>query len=224
MFALLSERPEYASSIKNFIAWAPAVFMSEMRSNLTFALRMLPFFHKLGGKFTPTDHLASWIGGTACKSSARTKSMVTKEWAKANGPTDQMNLDRMAVYFHFWPSPSSVWQLVHFGQLYQSGKFQKFDYGSAQLNVAHYGVESPPEYPLTSIPEDMNIIIMNGATDYLVTPENVEHLVEILRPRLPNLQHIPIESEMFNHTDFIFGKDAGTLVYDKTIELLDRLS
>ncbi len=117
-----------------------------------------------------------------------------------------------------------MWQLVHFGQLYQTGKFVKFDYGSASLNRLHYdGAETPPEYDFDRIPDDMHIIIMNGNSDYLVTPENVEHLVDLLKPKLKNLQHIKVDAEQFNHNDFLFGKDAGVLVYDKTIELLDKL-
>ncbi|KAH9395415.1 hypothetical protein TYRP_020733 [Tyrophagus putrescentiae] len=223
MFALLCDRPEYGALIRPFISWAPAVFLQNMRSSMTVMSRALPLFHRLGGQFAPTHHIANWIGGTACRTK-RTKVLVTKELEKINGPTDQMNPDRLPVYFHFWPMPSSMWQLVHFGQLYQTGKFVKFDYGSASLNRLHYdGAETPPEYDFDRIPDDMHIIIMNGNSDYLVTPENVEHLVDLLKPKLKNLQHIKVDAEQFNHNDFLFGKDAGVLVYDKTIELLDKL-
>lgn len=224
MFALLCERPEeYGDVIRPFINWAPAVFLKDMRSSLTFMSRMLPFFRRLGGQFAPTNNIANWIGGTACRTN-RTKILAIKELEKINGPTDQLNPDRLPVYFHFWPMPSSVFQLVHFGQLYQTGKFVKFDFGSTSLNRLHYGTETPPEYNFEKIPEDMHIIIMNGNTDYLVTPENVEHLVGLLKPRLKNLQHFKIDSDLFNHNDFLFGKDAGCLVYNKTIELLDSLT
>lgn len=43
----------------------------------------------------------------------------------------------------------SIKQLLHYIQLYKSGKFQRFDYES--LNNVHYGSSTPPEYNLNNV-------------------------------------------------------------------------
>lgn len=43
----------------------------------------------------------------------------------------------------------SIKQLLHYIQLYKSGKFQRFDYEN--LNHFHYGKIFPPEYELKNV-------------------------------------------------------------------------
>jgi lysosomal acid lipase/cholesteryl ester hydrolase len=43
----------------------------------------------------------------------------------------------------------SIKQLIHYIQLYKSGKFQRFDYESH--NHYHYGISVPPEYELKNV-------------------------------------------------------------------------
>lgn len=60
----------------------------------------------------------------------------------------------------------SVKQLVHFSQLVQSGKFQKYDYESSNKNF--YGISHPPEYNLSKITAPISILY--GTKDALVSP------------------------------------------------------
>jgi hypothetical protein len=50
-------------------------------------------------------------------------------------------------FFGHFPVTTAVNDLIQFGQMYNSGKFQKFDYGRTK-NLEVYGQEEPPEYDL----------------------------------------------------------------------------
>ena len=50
---------------------------------------------------------------------------------------------------HF-PAGASVQSLMHYAQVIQSKKFQKYDWGK-KTNLVKYGQDSPPEIDLTKI-------------------------------------------------------------------------
>jgi hypothetical protein len=50
-------------------------------------------------------------------------------------------------FFGHFPSIAALNDLIHFSQLHNSGKFQKFDYGRRK-NFEVYGQDEPPEYDL----------------------------------------------------------------------------
>jgi len=65
-------------------------------------------------------------------------------------------------------------QFTHFVQLYRSGQFVLYDYGSPEANQRAYGAEVPPVvtdlYPcLRGLPVD----IMAGSHDGIISPDNV---------------------------------------------------
>lgn len=106
-----------------------------------------------------------------------------------------------------------------------SGTFSHFDYKNETMNLAKYGTIHAPEYPLAKISPKAKIVIAWGSTDYLVAPEDVHHLVQIVKPVLnDNLIEYKVPSEQFNHLDFVIGVDAGKLLYDQTIAWLDSMA
>jgi lysosomal acid lipase/cholesteryl ester hydrolase len=50
---------------------------------------------------------------------------------------------------HF-PGTAALNDVIHFSQMYKSGKFQKFDYGRIK-NFELYGQDEPPQYDLGQI-------------------------------------------------------------------------
>ena len=57
------------------------------------------------------------------------------------------------------------------------GNFRKYDYGE-QANMAIYGQEVPPDFPVDDI--DMPIAIFNGTIDPDVLQPDVDYLIERL--------------------------------------------
>jgi hypothetical protein len=54
-----------------------------------------------------------------------------------------------------------------------SGEYRRFDRGSPEDNIKHYGKEKPPHYDLNKI-EDINIVLVCGKTDLLSsTPDYI---------------------------------------------------
>lgn len=68
------------------------------------------------------------------------------------------------------PAGAGWKNLIHYGQIIQSGRFQRFDYGKA-TNLKKYGSEQPPEYDLSKI--KVKTALFTGDVDILADPEDV---------------------------------------------------
>ena len=116
--------------IRQFYALAPAVYISHAR---TPGIRLLSSIGRYArkvfgdrgfGKINPTLHR---ILTSLCKSS---KNLCMNLLFLVAGPEEgHMDLTRVPIYMAHAPSPTSVKNMVHFTQNYQSGSFRKFDYG-----------------------------------------------------------------------------------------------
>ncbi len=76
----------------------------------------------------------------------------------------------MFSFFHFFFSQA---------QAVNSGKFQKFDYGSAAANQLHYGQTTPPLYPLHSLLHPP-LAFFAGGQDWLADPTDFQNLLKSL--------------------------------------------
>jgi hypothetical protein len=61
------------------------------------------------------------------------------------------NYERYDVVAGHDPSGTSVMNMAHWKQIYDSGKFQAFNYGSAAANNQHYGQPTPPLWDVSKI-------------------------------------------------------------------------
>lgn len=64
--------------------------------------------------------------------------------------------------------------MQHWKQIYDHGVFRAFDYGSKQLNIAHYGTPTPPLYNLGNI--RVPVRLFAGSSDRLADPTDVQRL------------------------------------------------
>lgn len=221
LFALLSVQPEYGAKIKPFIAWAPAVYLKRAKTLIRPALKLTySYMHKNSGEFSVTQTWFNDFSQIFCRRSLG--SMVCAEFLQSVfGPSVSLNRTRLPVYTHFSPSPCSRWQVVHYVQMGDSGKFNRFDYH--QKNIEIYGQSHPPEFPLHQIPKNQTIVLMYGRSDWFVDSADVVRLIFQLRfSGMPNIIDYAVPTFRWNHYDFLAGMRAGRYVYDKTIEYLDR--
>ncbi|KAA0184617.1 hypothetical protein HAZT_HAZT009252 [Hyalella azteca] len=101
-------------------------------------------------------------------------------------------------------------------------EFRKFDFGEAE-NRRRYGHVTPPAYNVSRIPCPVALF---WAENDPTTKTKVSHLgldVRRLEETVPNFKRsYRVNSESFDHADFIFSKKAKTLVYQDIVELLKQ--
>lgn len=224
IFALLSLQPKYASILRPFISWAPAVYIGHMSSIVKWATYLAPLLQKMDGQFILSGSGSNKVSTLFCGIPfGLGTSMCSIGLEAVVGVTDSLNQSRLPVVSGFTPSSTSTHNMVHFAQLYQTNSFLRYNYGNASLNKKVYGQSKPPLYPLERIPANSSIVIMHGATDALVGDEDVGRLVKQLRKQKVKVIDYRVPRSKWNHIDFAMGIEAGKLVYDKTIALLDQL-
>lgn len=118
------------------------------------------------------------------------------------------------LFFAHLPTAAGSNQLLHFGQLVNSGRFRNFDYGKIG-NWIQYKRTSPPEYNLRNATIPVSVYYAEG--DRLTVVKDVRSLIN----KLPNvINDYLVPHAKFNHVDFVWGKNAGQLVYDEIVKTI----
>ncbi|KAG5307850.1 LIP3 Lipase, partial [Pseudoatta argentina] len=229
-YVMGSERPEYNDKIKGMISLAPAVFLENQKSLFLkfFAyfqnifellLYFLIFLRNYAILFatnvfqwgTYICNINQWLPFNKWQSSILNTFLNNAPYPMTNGfcnfwfyliagfGSKQIDKSMLPLIFGHSPAGSSVKQFLHFTQLISSGSFHKFDYGT-KTNLSLYGSTQPPKYTLERI-------------------KNVPKLTD----NLPNvIQTEKIAYEKFNHIDYIWGRDARTILYNKIVTVLKK--
>ncbi len=116
------------------------------------------------------------------------------------------------------PGGTSTRTVVHFAQEVNSGRFCKYDFGSASGNRRAYGQPHPPDYRLARV--TVPVALMWSDNDWLADPRDVEALFAL--PNLVDNYRVPMQK--FNHIDFIWGVDADKLVFKRIFKLFGRFA
>jgi len=105
------------------------------------------------------------------------------------------------TYFGHYPAGTSVKGMIHFGQIYKSGFFSEYDYGSVE-NLKRYYSIYPPTYKVEDI--KMPTCILYGNHDKLSTHK--DNLV--LKEKLDKNGNIVLfkQYENFGHLTWIIPK------------------
>lgn len=117
------------------------------------------------------------------------------------------------------PAGSSTNQVLHYAQCMASCKFQQFDHGIA--NLVYYGSLFPPSYKLekTCAP----VYMFMGKNDNFSSLKDCATLWSKIPKSQQGGQYI-ISHDKFNHLDFLFAKDAKTLVYKELCKQMAQFS
>lgn len=112
------------------------------------------------------------------------------------------------------PQSTSTKNLVHLSQTVRDAKLSKYDYGSAQLNIEHYGARDPPVYDLSKISGDVPLLLSYGGQDALSDVKDVEDLLDALKlDKSVQVQYV----KNYAHVDFVMGVTAKDLIYNRVI-------
>ena len=118
------------------------------------------------------------------------------------------NYDRYDVVVGHDPSGTSVLNMEHWKQLYDSGYFRAFDYGSAALNTAHYGQITPPTWDPKNI--RIPIRLFAGSSDELGDPTDVTYFWNSLDVSVRKFYKIYNSG----HVTFVWGKEVTPWMND----------
>lgn len=93
--------------------------------------------------------------------------------------------------------------MIHYGQLATTGVFSKFDWGSADENIARYGVATPPPIKLENI-KNVPLGFFVGDHDMWADPTDVHSF----KTKCSTLKFYK-EYTDFDHLTFVIGKDMS---------------
>ncbi|XP_054428432.1 lipase member J-like [Pteronotus mesoamericanus] len=120
---------------------------------------------------------------------------------------------RMDIYMSHNPAGTSVQNILHWSQLFNSTYLKAFDWGSPILNLVHFNQTTAPLYNVTNM--NVSTATWNGENDLLADPEDVNILLSKIRN---HIYHKTIS--YYSHIDFLFGLDVYHQVYREIIGII----
>lgn len=82
--------------------------------------------------------------------------------------------------------------------------------------MKHYGQDVPPDYNMSSIPNDLPLFVTYGGQDYLSVVGDVEHLLQKLELHGKTDLMVAYHPQ-YAHADFVMAVNANRFVYDPLI-------
>jgi lysosomal acid lipase/cholesteryl ester hydrolase len=221
MFGLMSESEEMSKKIKPFIALAPVSSLGNVKSPIKYlANRMvMSIGSRLNGRFSITSWFTR-LFAKYCPSNAPAGLCTNLVFVIVGYNPEQLDVNRLEVYFSHTPAGTSWRNLMHFGQNIRDKRFAKFDFGNNRENMLAYGTIKPPLYPVWKI-NNPYIALHYSQNDLLATPEDVAVLKRYLTEK-PLIDDYIVPHDKWNHLDFIWGKDAGIYVNSRVEKLLNQ--
>ncbi|XP_013194284.1 lipase 3-like [Amyelois transitella] len=223
-FVMASELPEYNDKISVMIALSSVTYLSHTQNPL---IKILATISDPGNVLTqaiglyelvPRNELTNAITTTACGTPELATIFCENLMFFALGADySQINATLLPAFFAHYPGGGATKQLVHYGQLINSGKFRQFDHGVVG-NVEKYGKISPPDYPLEKVRSKVMIFTADN-DNFFSAPADRAKLIA----RLPNVVEVyNVPYPQFTHMDFILAKDLRKLAYPKVLEVLKK--
>lgn len=213
---------DISSKINMFMALAPVARISHVEGFFKYLNHFKPtleFLIKLFGlhDFAPSNWIMHMLAALVCPID---KALVCRDviFLIAGHDLSNMNKTRVPVYVAHCPAGTSSRNVIHWAQMINAKKMQKYDFETPALNMKHYNSTKPPQYNITSI--NVPVAIVAGGNDYLGDPRDVAWLEGQLNP---NIIVKNIFYDDYNHLDFVWGLDANRRVYDELIGLVDNV-
>ncbi|KXJ71357.1 hypothetical protein RP20_CCG020778 [Aedes albopictus] len=223
LLVLLAEKPRYNRKISIAAGMAPVAYLgngnneivknlAKFNDQLWKTLNTLNIF-----ELTPTESVLQFLGNIICSGEAPTQTVCSDLLAEMFGySSDQAKLLLPGMLDNVMTGISTK-QLIHYGQLIQSRKFQQFDYISFLTNMQRYKQVKPPEYDLSRV--SVPFVLFSGSREFFTSPMDFQKLVK-------NLPNVESQSELpaWGHMDFIYNAQVYLKVYSKIIEFMQNYS
>ncbi|XP_055381697.1 lipase 1-like [Condylostylus longicornis] len=119
------------------------------------------------------------------------------------------------------PQGLSLKIALHYSQIVYTGQFQKYDYGK-ELNYKIYGRAQPSNYDLKKI--TCPVFLYYSEHDLFNSFKGNIRLSHTLRPETLYLNYTVPSEYKFNHMDFVHGKIARKLIFEKILRGLEHVA
>ncbi|ETN62985.1 lysosomal acid lipase [Anopheles darlingi] len=219
LFALLTTKPRYNRKLHHAVGLASIAYLgttdnrvlrraAELTDRIHATLRSLNV-HEI----KPTPDIIRLLSGAVC--SGETNDMCAVALRGLLGTTvDRSRALLPVIVDDLWCSISTR-QLIHFGQLMQTKKFQQFDFRNYMLNTKQYGQAKPPEYNLSRVM--VPVSLFHGSKDFITSNQDAMKLKSELR----NVKNF-IEIPNMNHIDFVYSNQLYGQVTRRIIDLFKQ--
>ncbi|XP_043528456.1 lipase 3-like, partial [Frieseomelitta varia] len=147
-------------------------------------------------EFKPSNRLIQMIGWKICSGESPLQPEFIGFLDLFACVHKKLNATLSPLITQYFPAGAAIKQLAHFVQLYQSGKFRKFDYGRAG-NIEMYDKTNSPDYNLRII--RLPVYLHYATSDIIADVQDVLELYEML----PNAQKFLLPCDVFAHLDFV---------------------
>ena len=215
-FAGLSMDKSLAKKVDVFFALAPVAKVAKTKSPIRYLAYFTPLLKLMFGEFgvrdfMPSTTLVKWMARKICPED--TVACDNLLFLLSGYDISNLNKTRVPVYFTHTPAGTSVQNILHYGQMIISRRFQAYDFGS-EKNFAKYGQLTPREYKVNLTTP---VYAYSGGQDWLADPSDVKWLISEI-PHLLRHKVIP----RYNHLDFIWGEDANRVVYKQIVRTVTK--
>ncbi|KAF2889838.1 hypothetical protein ILUMI_16335 [Ignelater luminosus] len=222
-YVMLSRMAAYNDKFRAVFTLAPSAYAKRAFSPL---VRIISKFEKSLGfianviglhEFAPRTEFVAQVGPILCGEESPLQILcINSLFAVCGFNYKQINTTLLPVFLGHTPAGAATKQLLHYAQLFNSGKFREWDYGMLG-NLRHYGRLTPPDYVLKNVKAPLYIYY--SGNDWLSNVQDVEQLAS----EVGNLQgKFMVLDKKFNHLDYVMGIDAPNLVYKRIISLMGR--
>ncbi|KAI5651806.1 alpha/beta hydrolase fold domain-containing protein [Phthorimaea operculella] len=226
-YVMASLRPEYSAKVSIQVSLAPIAWLSNARSPLVRVLSALiaspPVSETLQqvvgvNKFDANNPVVQFVYNDVCANAALAVLLCYSITGVVLGfDYGQINTRQVPVITGHYPSSFSLRQMIHYGQLVNSGRFQRYDFGTVQ-NLARYGQAIPPDYPLARITTPV-ALFYTRANDWISDYTDVLKL----RAALPNVvEFYEVPFPTWTHFDHLWAKDVKALDYNRVLQVLQN--
>ncbi|CAI0456911.1 unnamed protein product [Linum tenue] len=127
-----------------------------------------------------------------------------------------LNSSTVDLFLQNEPQSTATKNMVHLAQTVRDGVLAKFNYGTADYNMMHYGEASPPVYNLSNIPHDLPVFLSYGGQDALSDIRDVQRLLDSFRAHDVDKLSVQYVRE-YAHADFIMGVNAKDIVFNQVV-------
>uniref|UniRef100_A0A5S6R1G6 Lipase n=1 Tax=Trichuris muris TaxID=70415 RepID=A0A5S6R1G6_TRIMR len=212
-FAKFSTDQQFADKVHTFFALAPVVTVKYIKGPSRFLsplVKNIQAFEELFGQglFLPKESFISKLVQDFCPIVVARELCSDLLFLIAGPELHQINTTRIAVYLAHHPSGTSTENIIHFGQMVNSGLCQMYDFGNEEENKKHYdGKTTPPLYDVSKV--TVPTVLFWSASDILATPVDVQRSI---LARVPHVVEVHNLTD-FSHLDFIWGLRAAYEIY-----------
>lgn len=222
LMVLLSLRPEFNEKIIQGHLFSPAVFMKDLPHPLIrfFASEFDAFVDRYKNyDLISRSQIVKFIepvNSFLCQPNSLMLDVCTNIISMVCGKNDngtEIDTKVIPLLTKYISHAISTKQIHHYIQLYQSGKFQHYNYQSDNKMI--YNQTFPPEYPLKKV--NASIYLYSGVNDLLVAEKDIDRLREVL----PNvIRYKSIKN--YNHCDYQYGRNSRKVLFHSILKYINQ--